>query len=217
MPHALVRRSNLEKRTGAGNTSTESGDPATAKSTGGKGPSSPPSDDDLHRVNVRVVAPEPTETPLEGPTNVAPATPLTSRGPGGEPMVLLKGLAEGVEWRVGVFLADGALVPVLEFSRAVPHDHPAVLQAYVGLSRCVLQVLAHAWNAKEMCPSCHLPTPNVSECDCCDRRMCQICRTRHARGHGIPGSGEPTEHLPTGPTPPRPGPKDGLGPLPGYA
>lgn len=179
-------------RTGAPTTAKEPAEPTDAEeSSAGKSESG-------SWVPVKV-GPSPTsETskPLTPERSTSSGLPLTRRTSRGEPMALLQGMAEGVEWKAGIFQSEGTLTPILEFSRVVPHDHPAVLQAYIGLSRCMLQLLADAWTTKGMCPTCHLPSSETGPCDCCDQKMCSICRARHARGQGIPGTGEPTGPFP---------------------
>jgi hypothetical protein len=154
-------------------------------------------------IPIRVATSRPSPTPAteERPRSLV-STLHSSRTASGEHMVLLRGLTLDVEWKVAIFLTDGTLTPVLEFSKSVPHDHPAVLQAYGGLLRCIQEVLGAAWSEKAMCPSCHLPTSAPSECDCCDQRMCQICRARHSTGNGVPGTVEPSSPAVREPSPP---------------
>ncbi|MDE1819656.1 MAG: hypothetical protein KGJ23_13385 [Euryarchaeota archaeon] len=141
-------------------------------------------------------------------------TPRAGRSGLGEPLAILMGKTDGVEWKVGVVVQDGAFLPIFEFSAKVPREHPAVLEAYVGLVRCLQSAIGEAWSAKSMCPVCHLPSSAPQECDCCEQRMCGVCRARHARGQGIPGTGEPRAQTRSDPVPP----KDGRYPqtLPGY-
>lgn len=202
----------------------DSGPPSTGRPSGTLTTESPsnqkPSNTSLPEedgvpIPVRVVATSPRPAAPSEPPQAPAALPRTGRTERGEPISVLSGTTQGVEWKVGIVLNDGVLLPVLEFSRAVPQDHPAVMEAYLGLVRCFQGVLGEAWSAKAMCPVCHLPSISPSACECCDQPMCHFCRLRHAQGHGIPGTGEPSGSVAasSGARTERSGPKD----LPGYA
>lgn len=195
-----------------------SGEPTTSEKRTSRDDMETPSPSSTGGVEVPVqVGPPRSSGAPHGRESRGRANPLVSkRTPRGEHVALVCGSAEGVDWKVGIFLSDGALLPLFEFSRPVPHDHVAVKEAYAGLLNCVQKVLGEAWSEKTMCPSCHLPTSTPEACECCDQKMCGVCRARHFRGQGVPGTLEPTGRAEDGTS------EDGSGPsiqtkhLPGY-